>query len=78
MRRQHRYSCLFYSVHAYVLSLILDFSENDSRLTVLVWVSASADDTDVFVMHLYTMNHKKTKRDILFLTITLANFNRFL
>jgi len=30
----------------YVLSLILDLSENDSRLTFIVWLSVSADDTD--------------------------------
>jgi len=28
------------------------------------------------LLHMYTVNHKK--RDILFLTITLANLNRFL
>jgi len=37
----------------YVLSLIVEFSEYDSRLTFLVWLSVSADDTDDSVMHLW-------------------------
>jgi len=32
--------------------------------------------SDLVIKGLYTVNHKK--RDILFLTITLANLNRFL
>jgi len=45
-------------------------AQRDGRPTEQVWLQSLAD------AHYYTVNHKK--RGSLFLTITLANLNRFL
>ena len=48
----------------------------DTKIDVSARSLETVFDAVCMNLHIYTVNHKK--RDILFLTITLAKFNRFL
>jgi len=52
-----------------------DMVGNEERLLSFTALYCALLYIEYFAYYLYTVNHKK--RDILFLTITLANLNRF-